>query len=37
MAEDLTTLWSSANIAPDPANHTLVQNQYLQVIATRIE
>jgi hypothetical protein len=36
MAEDLTALWSSANIAPDPANHTLIQNQYLQVIATRI-
>lgn len=35
LAEDLTALWSSANVAPDPADHTLIRNQYLQVTATR--
>jgi len=35
LAEDLTALWSSANVAPDPTGHTLVRNQYLQVTATR--
>jgi SAM-dependent methyltransferase len=35
-AADLEALWSSANIAPDPANHTLIHNQYLQVTTTRI-
>jgi len=35
MADDLTALWSSANVAPDPRNHTLVPNQYLLVTATR--
>jgi SAM-dependent methyltransferase len=35
MAEDLVALWSAANVAPDPANHTLIRNQYLQVTATR--
>jgi SAM-dependent methyltransferase len=34
-AADLEALWSSANTAPDPTTHTLVHNQYLQVIATR--
>ena len=34
-AEDLEDLWSAANVAPDPANHTLIHNQYLQVTATR--
>jgi len=34
-AGDLEQLWSSANVAPDPATHTLVRNQYLQVTATR--
>jgi SAM-dependent methyltransferase len=35
MASDLTALWSSANVAPDPAKNTLVRNEYLQLIATR--
>jgi 2-polyprenyl-3-methyl-5-hydroxy-6-metoxy-1,4-benzoquinol methylase len=35
LATDLETLWSTANIAPDPANHTLIRNEYLQVTATR--
>jgi len=34
-AADLVALWSGANAAPDPAAHTLVHNQYLQVTATR--
>jgi SAM-dependent methyltransferase len=34
-AEEMVALWSSANEAPDPTNHTLVPNQYLQVTATR--
>ena len=34
-AADLESLWSNANIAPDPDNHTLIHNQYLQVAATR--
>jgi SAM-dependent methyltransferase len=34
-AADLEALWSAANIAPDPATHTLVRNQFLQVTATR--
>ncbi len=34
-AADLEALWSGANAAPDPATHTLVHNQYLQVTATR--
>ncbi len=34
-AEELTELWASNNVAPDPANHTLVKNEYLQVTATR--
>lgn len=34
-AADLESLWSGANVAPDPANHTLIRNQYLQVTATR--
>ena len=34
-AADLVTLWSSANVAPDPTAHTLIHNQYLQVTATR--
>jgi SAM-dependent methyltransferase len=36
-ARDLESLWSAANVAPDPAQHTLIRNQYLQVKATRIE
>jgi SAM-dependent methyltransferase len=32
---DLVTLWTLENQAPDPANHTLIRNQYLQVTARR--
>ena len=35
-AADLEALWSGANVSPDPANRTLVRNEYLQVTATRI-
>jgi ubiquinone/menaquinone biosynthesis C-methylase UbiE len=35
LAADLEALWTSANISPDPANRTLIQNQYLQVTAVR--
>ena len=35
LTKDLEDLWSGANTAPDPAHHTLVPNEYLQVIATR--
>ena len=35
MAADMEALWSKANQAPDPANHTLVHNRYLQVKAIR--
>lgn len=34
-AAELEALWSSANVAPDPANHVLVRNQFLKVTATR--
>ena len=34
-AADLEALWSSHNVSPTPATHTLVRNQYLQVTATR--
>jgi 2-polyprenyl-3-methyl-5-hydroxy-6-metoxy-1,4-benzoquinol methylase len=34
-ASDLEALWASANVAPDPADHTLIRNQYLQVTAIR--
>ncbi len=34
-AADLTQLWSGANVSPDPANRTLVPNQYLQITARR--
>jgi 2-polyprenyl-3-methyl-5-hydroxy-6-metoxy-1,4-benzoquinol methylase len=33
---DLEALWAGANVAPDPATHTLVHNQYLQVAAVRL-
>jgi hypothetical protein len=36
LAADLEALWSSANIAPDPENHTLIHQEYLQVTATRL-
>ncbi len=32
---DLLELWSSANVADDPSQQTLIRNQYLQVLATR--
>ena len=35
LASDLEALWAGANTAPDPADHLLVANQYLQVTATR--
>jgi len=35
LAADLEALWSGANVAPDPATHTLVRNEYLQVTGTR--
>jgi ubiquinone/menaquinone biosynthesis C-methylase UbiE len=31
----LESLWSAANVAPDPTTRTLIHNQYLQVTATR--
>ncbi len=34
-AATLESLWHSANVAPDPENHTLIHNEYLQVTATR--
>jgi 2-polyprenyl-3-methyl-5-hydroxy-6-metoxy-1,4-benzoquinol methylase len=34
-ATDLEALWSSENIAPEPADRTLVKNEYLQVTAVR--
>jgi 2-polyprenyl-3-methyl-5-hydroxy-6-metoxy-1,4-benzoquinol methylase len=36
LAADLEALWSSANVSPNPASHTLVRNEYLQVTAIRI-
>ncbi len=36
LAADLLELWSSANVADDPAVQTLIRNQYLQVLATRV-
>ena len=35
LAADLESLWAGANVAPDPADHTLIRNEYLQVLATR--
>ncbi|MEO6804081.1 MAG: SAM-dependent methyltransferase, partial [Granulicella sp.] len=35
LAADLESLWSAANIAPEPTSHTLIRNEYLQVTATR--
>jgi SAM-dependent methyltransferase len=34
-ASDLEALWSGANTSSNPASHTLIHNQYLQVTATR--
>ncbi len=36
MAGDLEALWSEANVAPDPTQHTVIRNEYLQVKAIRI-
>ena len=35
LAADLEALWAGANVASDPADHTLIHNQYLQVTAIR--
>jgi ubiquinone/menaquinone biosynthesis C-methylase UbiE len=35
MAADLEALWAAANTSPNPASHTLIHNQYLQITATR--
>jgi SAM-dependent methyltransferase len=35
MFADLEKLWSSENLAPDPANHTLIKHEYIQITATR--
>jgi 2-polyprenyl-3-methyl-5-hydroxy-6-metoxy-1,4-benzoquinol methylase len=35
LAADLEALWTGANTAPDAANRTLIQNEYLQVMARR--
>jgi hypothetical protein len=34
-AKDLEKMWSSANVAPNPEEHTLIRNEYLQVTAIR--
>ncbi len=34
-AAALEELWAAANVADDPANRTLVRNEYLQVLAVR--
>jgi ubiquinone/menaquinone biosynthesis C-methylase UbiE len=36
LAFDLESLWSGANVSSDPANHTLIKNQYLFVTANRL-
>ena len=35
LAADLEALWSGANVSPDPANRTIIRNEYLQVLARR--
>ncbi|MGA2687366.1 MAG: class I SAM-dependent methyltransferase [Candidatus Korobacteraceae bacterium] len=35
LASDLIALWSKANVAPDPGQHTVTRNEYLQVTANR--
>jgi ubiquinone/menaquinone biosynthesis C-methylase UbiE len=32
---DLEQLWSSENLAPDPANHTLIKHEFKQITATK--
>ena len=34
-AKELESVWSAANAAPDPANHTLVHNEFLKVTAKK--
>ena len=34
-ASELEALYASANVSPDPTDHTLIHNQFLQVTATR--
>ena len=36
LSDDLEQLWAGANTASNPAEHTLVPNQYLQVTARRL-
>lgn len=36
LAADLLDLWSSSNVAADATVQTLIRNQYLQVLATRV-
>jgi 2-polyprenyl-3-methyl-5-hydroxy-6-metoxy-1,4-benzoquinol methylase len=36
LAADLETLWADANIASDPTKQTLLMNEYLRVVATRV-
>lgn len=36
LAYDLESLWSGANVASDPAAHTLIKNHYLLVTAIRL-
>ena len=35
LQSDLEALWAGANTSPNPSEHTLVPNEYLQVTATR--
>jgi SAM-dependent methyltransferase len=34
-ATEFEALWSANNVSPTPATHTLIHNEYLQVLATR--
>jgi len=36
LAADLESLWTSANLSPDPGSRTLIRNEYLKVRATRL-
>ena len=36
LATDLVALWSKHNIAPNPDEHTITRNEYLQVTAVRV-
>jgi hypothetical protein len=35
LAADLEGLWAEGNRAPDPATRTLIENEYLQVLARK--